>query len=198
MSPKKNKFLKYLSRARSLSCRCGRSKPAAEVYQPLSKPNPPPKRTAIIISSSGSGDRLSFLRDDDKHEAEKEEDDDSTSAITIFSRNNVETSSNCCSGTDTGLTCSKTASPGYLWKKKVGESVAVVKVSENPYLDFRRSMLQMILEKEIYCKEALQELLARFLQLNSPCHHDSIIRAFTDIWKTVIFAPPSSEKMEFR
>ncbi|KAG6418401.1 hypothetical protein SASPL_120605 [Salvia splendens] len=33
------------------------------------------------------------------------------------------------------------------------------KESDNPYLDFRQSMLQMILEKEIYAKEELKHLL---------------------------------------
>lgn len=62
------------------------------------------------------------------------------------------------------------------------DSLAVEKDSDDPYLDFRRSMLQMILEKEIYAKDDLKELLGCFLHLNSPCHHDIIVRAFTDIW----------------
>ncbi|KAF6173243.1 hypothetical protein GIB67_026938 [Kingdonia uniflora] len=65
---------------------------------------------------------------------------------------------------------------------KIGESVAVVKDSNDPYLDFRHSMLQMIMEKEIYSKDDLRELLDCFLSLNSPYHHDIIIRAFTEIW----------------
>ncbi|KAK3226965.1 hypothetical protein Dsin_006827 [Dipteronia sinensis] len=63
-----------------------------------------------------------------------------------------------------------------------GGSLAVEKDSDDPYLDFRHSMLQMILEKEIYNKEDLKELLNCFLQLNSPYHHEIIVRAFTEIW----------------
>lgn len=63
-----------------------------------------------------------------------------------------------------------------------GTSVAVEKESDDPYLDFRHSMLQMILEKEIYSKDELKHLLDCFLQLNSPYYHRTIVRAFTDIW----------------
>ncbi|CAJ1883829.1 unnamed protein product [Sphenostylis stenocarpa] len=65
------------------------------------------------------------------------------------------------------------------------EGVAVEKDSEDPYLDFRHSMLQMILENEIYSKQDLRELLSCFLQLNSPHHHGVIVRAFTEIWNGV-------------
>lgn len=67
-------------------------------------------------------------------------------------------------------------------KGRIDESVAVEKESDDPYLDFRRSMLQMILEKEIYAEADLRELLNCFLALNSPYHHGVIIRAFTEIW----------------
>ncbi|XP_044461013.1 transcription repressor OFP6-like [Mangifera indica] len=66
-----------------------------------------------------------------------------------------------------------------------GQSLAVEKESDDPYLDFRHSMLQMILEKEIYSKDDLKELLSCFLQLNSPYHHEVIVRAFTEIWSGV-------------
>ncbi|XP_068664163.1 transcription repressor OFP6-like [Aristolochia californica] len=72
---------------------------------------------------------------------------------------------------------------------RIRESVAVVKESDDPYLDFRQSMLQMILEKEIYSREDLRELLNCFLSLNSPQHHQIIIRAFTEIWNGVYSAP---------
>lgn len=88
-------------------------------------------------------------------------------------------------------------------KKISGETVAVEKDSDDPYLDFRHSMLQMILENEIYSKEDLRELLNCFLQLNSPCHHGIIVRAFTEIWNGVFSVKPSaataaSPKLRFR
>ncbi|OWM82566.1 hypothetical protein CDL15_Pgr002141 [Punica granatum] len=66
-----------------------------------------------------------------------------------------------------------------------GEGIAVEKDSDDPYLDFRHSMLQMILENGIYSKDDMRELLNCFLQLNSPYYHGVIVRAFTDIWNGV-------------
>ncbi|KAJ8512477.1 hypothetical protein OPV22_002911 [Ensete ventricosum] len=69
--------------------------------------------------------------------------------------------------------------------RKVEESVAVVKETKDPLGEFRRSMLQMIIDKEIVDGEELRELLRRFLALNSPRHHDTILRAFAEIWEEV-------------
>ncbi|CAL1390510.1 unnamed protein product [Linum trigynum] len=49
----------------------------------------------------------------------------------------------------------------------------------------RTSMLQMILEKHIYSRDDLRELLNCFLQLNLPYHHSIIDRAFSQIWNRV-------------
>ncbi|KAF8698494.1 hypothetical protein HU200_035235 [Digitaria exilis] len=68
---------------------------------------------------------------------------------------------------------------------RVEESVAVVKESADPLADFRRSMLQMIVENEIVGGDELRELLHRFLSLNSPHHHHLILRAFAEIWEEV-------------
>ncbi|KAL4359624.1 hypothetical protein AHAS_Ahas08G0096000 [Arachis hypogaea] len=48
-------------------------------------------------------------------------------------------------------------------------------------MDFRYSMLQMILQKEIFSESGLQELLQCFLELNSPCQHQIIVQAFMEI-----------------
>ncbi|KAF7804251.1 transcription repressor OFP6-like [Senna tora] len=78
-----------------------------------------------------------------------------------------------------------------------GEGVAVEKDSDDPYLDFRHSMLQMILENEIYSKDDLRELLNCFLQLNSPYHHGVIVRAFTEIWNGVYSSRMRSNSPRF-
>ncbi|KAL3850266.1 hypothetical protein ACJIZ3_012148 [Penstemon smallii] len=65
---------------------------------------------------------------------------------------------------------------------KILDSLAVVKDSEDPYQDFRQSMLQMIFEKDIYSRDDLQQLLHCFLRLNSKHHHQIIVRAFMEIW----------------
>ncbi|XP_027363257.1 transcription repressor OFP6-like [Abrus precatorius] len=72
------------------------------------------------------------------------------------------------------------------------EGVAVEKDSDDPYVDFRHSMLQMILENEIYSKDDLRDLLNCFLQLNSPHHHGVIVKAFTEIWNGVFSASRKS------
>uniref|UniRef100_A0ACD5ZLT7 Uncharacterized protein n=1 Tax=Avena sativa TaxID=4498 RepID=A0ACD5ZLT7_AVESA len=64
-------------------------------------------------------------------------------------------------------------------------SVAVVKQSDDPLGDFRRSMVQMIVENGMVAGEELREMLRRFLSLNAPHHHDVILRAFAEIWAAV-------------
>lgn len=69
----------------------------------------------------------------------------------------------------------------------VNESVAVVKDSREPYVDFRESMVQMIVEEELYSWDELNDLLHRFLSLNSPQNHHLILGAFADIWDVGVF-----------
>jgi len=61
-------------------------------------------------------------------------------------------------------------------------TVAVVKQSDDPLSDFRRSMVNMIVENRIATGDELRELLRHFLALNAPHHHDAILRAFTEVW----------------
>ncbi|XP_021911635.1 transcription repressor OFP7 [Carica papaya] len=68
---------------------------------------------------------------------------------------------------------------------KVRESFAVVKRSEEPYEDFKRSMMEMVLEKEMFEGKDLEQLLQCFLSLNSRQHHAAIVRAFSDIWEAL-------------
>ncbi|XAR64116.1 hypothetical protein NMG60_11024331 [Bertholletia excelsa] len=64
---------------------------------------------------------------------------------------------------------------------KVRESFAVVKSSEDPCEDFKRSMLEMILENQMFEAEDLEQLLLCFLSLNSRHHHPAIVEAFAEI-----------------
>ena len=70
---------------------------------------------------------------------------------------------------------------------KVRESFAVVKKSEDPYEDFRMSMMEMILEKQMFEEQDLEQLLHCFLSLNSCEHHAIIVEAFTEIWDALYF-----------
>lgn len=75
---------------------------------------------------------------------------------------------------------------------KIGQTLAIVKESNDPYFDFKQSMLQMIYEKEIFSSDDLKELLDCFLKLNSSCHHAIIVKAFNEIWNDVLGAIESS------
>lgn len=71
---------------------------------------------------------------------------------------------------------------------KVKESFAIVKKSEDPYEDFKRSMMEMIFEKQMFEKNDLEQLLQCFLSLNAKHYHGVIVEAFSEIWKT-LFSP---------
>ncbi|KAM7512822.1 hypothetical protein LguiB_011697 [Lonicera macranthoides] len=68
---------------------------------------------------------------------------------------------------------------------KVKDSFAVVKRSSDPYNDFRTSMVEMIIERQIFGGKDLEDLLQCFLSLNSQCHHRVIVEVFTEIWETL-------------
>ncbi|CAK9329373.1 unnamed protein product [Citrullus colocynthis] len=70
-------------------------------------------------------------------------------------------------------------------KGKVKDSFAVVKKSSDPYNDFRTSMLEMIVEKQIFSAKDLEQLLQCFLSLNSHHHHNVILEVFTEIWEAL-------------
>ncbi|KAB1669443.1 hypothetical protein ES319_A02G177800v1 [Gossypium barbadense] len=68
---------------------------------------------------------------------------------------------------------------------KVRDSFAVVKKSEDPYEDFKKSMMDMILEKQMFDEKDLEQLLHCFLSLNSRDHHGTIVEAFSEIWEAL-------------
>ncbi|CAI0389969.1 unnamed protein product [Linum tenue] len=68
---------------------------------------------------------------------------------------------------------------------KVKGSFAVVKSSSDPYNDFRTSMVEMIIEKQIFGAKDLEQLLQCFLTLNSDHHHRIIVEVFTEIWEAL-------------
>ncbi|GFQ05752.1 transcription repressor ofp6 [Phtheirospermum japonicum] len=159
MSSNKIRKLKSIFTA-SGGCGCGPK--STDIIEPIQKPKPPfpdQKPTRHRSSSSAAAS-----------------DDDYTS--TTFSLNiDASPAARCC---PEHTKCSKTVSAAAC--PKIHDSLAVVKDSDDPYQDFRQSMLQMIFEKEIYSRNDLQQLLDCFLQLNSPPHHATIIRAFMEIW----------------
>ncbi|GJN08775.1 hypothetical protein PR202_ga26730 [Eleusine coracana subsp. coracana] len=72
----------------------------------------------------------------------------------------------------------------------VAGGFAVVKRSEDPRADFRRSMAEMVVGRGIYDADGLERLLRCFLALNDQRHRRDIVAAFRDVWEAV-FANPS-------
>ncbi|KAL3505287.1 hypothetical protein ACH5RR_035128 [Cinchona calisaya] len=78
---------------------------------------------------------------------------------------------------------------------KVNDSYAIMKKSADPLDDFKMSMLEMIIEKQITEAEDLEKLLMCFLSLNSKEHHAVIVAAFTEVWDELFSSdskPPNS------
>ncbi|KAL0390672.1 UNVERIFIED_CONTAM: Transcription repressor OFP6 [Sesamum calycinum] len=86
--------------------------------------------------------------------------------------------------------CSVRVSSG----RKIHGTLAVVKDHDDPYRDFRHSMLQVIFENEICSRNDLQQLHC-FLELNSPHHHEVIVKAFMEIWNGGATPPKARRKM---
>ncbi|KAF3324516.1 Transcription repressor OFP2 [Carex littledalei] len=61
------------------------------------------------------------------------------------------------------------------------EDFAVVKRSREPERDFKKSMVEMIVEKEMRQPEELESLLACYLTLNADEHHDVIVKVFRQV-----------------
>lgn len=74
-------------------------------------------------------------------------------------------------------------------EEEIAERVqAVVKRSSDPYSDFRSSMVDMIVENNIFSAIDLENLLLSFLSLNSYHHHNLIIQVFAEIWEAFFFS----------
>ncbi|CAN4114441.1 unnamed protein product [Withania somnifera] len=70
------------------------------------------------------------------------------------------------------------------------ESVAFAMESDDPYLDFKKSMVEMVETHGIKDWESLQELLGWYLKMNGKINHGFIIGAFVDL--LIEFSPPST------
>lgn len=121
----------------------------------------------------------SFSSDDDERETEyevDEEEEDETD--TLFSSGSFSSDSSAGIFSRRRRTVSQP-------RVDMKDSLAVVKKSSDPYGDFRRSMVEMIVEKEMFAAEDLERLLQCFLSLNSPHHHGVIVEVFTEIWEAM-------------
>ncbi|RZR86746.1 hypothetical protein BHM03_00014001 [Ensete ventricosum] len=62
----------------------------------------------------------------------------------------------------------------------------VVKKSSDPYMDFRSSMLEMIVERQMSSAGDMEKLLHSYLSLNSHLHHPVILEAFLDALEAIL------------
>ncbi|CAA6671598.1 unnamed protein product [Spirodela intermedia] len=62
---------------------------------------------------------------------------------------------------------------------------AVEKQSSDPREDFRCSMLEMIMEQQIFGEREMENLLHSYLSLNPPLHHSTIVEVFLEIRETL-------------
>ncbi|KAM7490354.1 hypothetical protein LguiA_033275 [Lonicera macranthoides] len=68
----------------------------------------------------------------------------------------------------------------------VEDSYAMEKNSRDPYNDFRKSMLEMIVEKQIFGAKQLERLFEIYLSLNSCYHHEVITLVYSEICEALI------------
>ncbi|KAK4769396.1 hypothetical protein SAY86_027546 [Trapa natans] len=61
------------------------------------------------------------------------------------------------------------------------ESVVLAMESEDPYVDFKRSMEEIVESSRIKDWDCLEELLAWYLRMNSKGNHEVIVEAFIDL-----------------
>ncbi|XP_028109843.1 transcription repressor OFP7-like [Camellia sinensis] len=122
---------------------------------------PPPIRHPITTSSADSG-LCGYERDDEEEEIMTQ---------VSFSLNRKKRV--------------KKLLPSFPAEGKVKDSFAVVKESVDPYEDFKASMMEMILAKQLFEERDFKQLLEFFLSLNSRHHYEVIVDTFSDIWKTI-------------
>ncbi|KAL2510692.1 Transcription repressor OFP12 [Abeliophyllum distichum] len=78
------------------------------------------------------------------------------------------------------------------------DSIAVPTYSVDPFIDFRRSMQEMVEARELIDVKAnwdyLHELLMRYLSLNPKSTHKFIVGAFADLLVSMMTSPPESNR----
>ncbi|KAF4374109.1 hypothetical protein G4B88_020501 [Cannabis sativa] len=158
-------------------CGCAKLK-LCDVLEPIRKPKIQAQKSPILSTTPTSSYGVVSILSEYDNENEKE-----NSSATTTTTNVENTSSSFSVETENSSKCSSSSSRS---KRLNDTCIAVVKETNDPYYDFKQSMKQMIVEKEIYDNQDLKELLTCFLDLNSPSHGDVIVRAFTEIRNDVV------------
>ncbi|KAF8718048.1 hypothetical protein HU200_025520 [Digitaria exilis] len=145
----------------------------------------PQRKAAAGPSSWSSGDSGWFSSDDGGGDDTFGADSSSSAALPVASTTTTESSSTGASG--------KSAVAGDDAAAVAG-GFAVVKRSDDPRGDFRRSMAEMVVGRGIYDADGLERLLRCFLALNDRRHRGDIVAAFGDVWEAVFANPPPSSR----
>ncbi|KAM0903365.1 hypothetical protein ACQ4PT_018619 [Festuca glaucescens] len=72
--------------------------------------------------------------------------------------------------------------PVVMAEEELRKGLVVVRRSSDPYGDFRESMVEMIVERQVFGTSELEQLLHTYLSLNPARLHPVILQAFSDIW----------------
>ncbi|CAD6210034.1 unnamed protein product [Miscanthus lutarioriparius] len=139
-------------------------------------------------ASWSSGDSGWFSSDDDGDEPFGAAGEASSPALHVAaasSTTTTESSSTGASRNSAGAARGEEAAAAAL-----AGGFAVVKRSDDPRADFRRSMAEMVVGRGIYDADGLERLLRCFLALNDRRHRRDIVAAFGDVWEAVFSNPP--------
>ncbi|KQK23106.1 transcription repressor OFP7 [Brachypodium distachyon] len=142
------------------------------------------KTTALasLSLSLSSGDSGWFSSSD-----EDDEDEPASYSRRMVSTATETTTSSGASGSSAGAVLA--AADEQRAVGVVAGSFAVVKRSDDPRADFRRSMADMVVGRRIYDADGLERLLRCFLALNDERHRRDIVGAFGDVWEAVFSDP---------
>lgn len=140
-----------------------------------------------ITSNSSSGDSYHFFTssDEEKHfgKDQQEEEEEASFFSSMSSDSSATIRRQSSRPRRKGSSSRRDEANSQL--VEVGRSVAVVKRSSDPYADFRVSMAEMIIEKQIFGAVELKRLLDCFLALNAPYHKQVIVEVFEEICETL-------------
>ncbi|TVU48061.1 hypothetical protein EJB05_07683, partial [Eragrostis curvula] len=155
------------------------------------------RRRALIHRRAAAAPDASWSSDDSGWFST---DDDEQRAYNAYGGAAAESSTLRVTSTTTTTTTTESSSTGASGnsgagaREEAGVAVAggfaVVKRSEDPRADFRRSMAEMVVGRGIYDADGLERLLRCFLALNDQRHRRDIVAAFGDVWEAVFANPP--------
>lgn len=93
--------------------------------------------------------------------------------------------------------CSSSSSNEVLGFPPLKESVVLAMESEDPYMDFKSSMQEMVETHGLKDWESLEELLGWYLKMNGKKNHGFIVGAFVDLLLGLVSSSSSDNSSSF-